>query len=95
MSIFVLCYLLIDIVILVLFSDESSDGLYIIRDTNTGRETQYKPPGRIRFSAGPPQVEETYSKADYDRAVAVSRAHLFNSRLQLELEKQVRLLLLC
>jgi len=73
----------------VIFKDESSDGLYIIRDSNTGRETQYKPPGRIRFDAGPPQVEETYSKADYDRAVSVSRAHLFNSRLQLELEKQV------
>jgi hypothetical protein len=72
-----------------IFKDESTEGLFIIRDSNTGRETQYKPPGRIRFDSREPRVEETYSKADYDRAVSVSRAHLFNSRLQLELEKQV------
>jgi len=73
----------------VIFKDDSVEGLFIIRDSNTGRETQYKPPGRIRFDSSSPRVEETYSAAEYDRAVSVSRSHLFNSRLQLELEKQV------
>jgi len=73
----------------IIFKDGLTDGLFIIRDCSSGRETQYKPPARVKFSSDSPSVEETYSKLEYNRAISVSKSHLFNSRLQLELEKQV------
>eukprot|EP00088_Acartia_fossae_P020489 TRINITY_DN2206_c0_g2_i3.p1 TRINITY_DN2206_c0_g2~~TRINITY_DN2206_c0_g2_i3.p1 ORF type:complete len:551 (+),score=117.72 TRINITY_DN2206_c0_g2_i3:493-2145(+) len=78
-----------------IYKDEGTDGLYIIRNADTGRETVYKPPGRLRFKdhAGDGDsllsVGETYARSEYTRATPVSRSHIFNSRLQLELEKQV------
>jgi len=72
----------------IIFKDGVTDGLFIIRDCESGRETQYKPPGRVKFACSD-TVEETYSKSEYNRAISVSKSHLFNSRLQLELEKQV------
>jgi len=71
-----------------IFQDVSTADLYIIKDRVTGRETQYKPPSRLKFNTNP-QVEETYSRSEYNRSNPIPRSQLFSSRLQLELEKQV------
>eukprot|EP00092_Neocalanus_flemingeri_P021052 GFUD01022808.1.p1 GENE.GFUD01022808.1~~GFUD01022808.1.p1 ORF type:complete len:365 (-),score=103.62 GFUD01022808.1:680-1774(-) len=65
------------------------ENLFIITNKVTGYETFYKPPSRLKFSCTPPQVALTFSMEEYDRSNQIPRSHLFHSRLEYELEKQI------
>ena len=70
--------------------DYELDDLYVIVNQVTGEETHYKPPGRVSFRGGPASVGETHCGEDYDRGHPIPRSQLFHSRIEYELEKQVR-----
>jgi len=65
------------------------EGLYVITNKVTGCETLFKPPTRLRWSPEKPSVCQTYSGGEYERCTLLPRSHLFHSRLEWELEKQL------
>lgn len=69
--------------------EREDEDLLLITNRNTGVETLFKPPSRLKFSILPPQVANTYSSDEYDRNNTIPRSALFHARLEYELEKQI------
>jgi len=72
-----------------IIDQDEFNNIFIITNKVTGCETYYKPPSRLKFSCTPPQVGHTFSTEEYDRSNQIPRSHLFHSRLEYELEKQI------
>ena len=69
--------------------DDEIDDLFVVVNQVTGVETLYKAPSSIKF-ADSPSYSTTFGSEEYKRGSPIPRSQLFNSRLEYELEKQVK-----